>query len=61
MREDRGHEVTTALPNSSSREKDLRNSEDEMLEFQKRTTSASFRKRETVRRYLVKLTNSTLS
>jgi len=48
MREDQGHQVTTGITEQLIQtEKDLRNAEDEMLEFQKRNKSVLSRKRET--------------
>src|SRR3984893_15897417 len=57
MREDRGHEVTTGITEQLIQvEKDLRNSEDEMLEFQKQNNIGFIQEDSTsAAAYLVKL------
>ncbi len=57
MREDRGHEVTTGITEQLIQvEKDLRNSEDEMLEFQKQNNIGFIQEQgNSAAQYLVKL------
>src|SRR4029077_17910190 len=57
LREDRGHEVTTGITEQLIQvEKDLRNSEDEMLEFQKQNNIGFIQEDSTsAAAYLVKL------
>src|SRR4029077_9966369 len=57
MREDRGHEITTGLTEQLIQvEKDLRNAEDEMLEFQKQNNIGFIQEDSTsAATYLVKL------
>src|ERR1051326_2300903 len=59
MREDRGHEITTGITEQLIQvEKDLRNAEDEMLEFQKQNNIGFIQEEgNTAVRYLVKLNN----
>ena len=57
MREDRGHEITTGITEQLIQvEKDLRNSEDEMLEFQKQNNIGFIQEQgNSAAQYLVKL------
>src|SRR5438046_4767911 len=57
MREDRGHEITTGVTEQLIQvEKDLRNSEDEMLEFQKQNNIGFIQEQgNSAAQYLVKL------
>jgi len=59
MREDRGHEITTGITEQLIQvEKDLRNAEDEMLEFQKQNNIGFIQEEgNNAARYLVKLNN----
>src|SRR5436853_36909 len=63
MREDRGHEVTTGITEQLIQvEKDLRNSEDEMLEFQKQNNIGFIQEQgNSAAQYLVKLNQQYVS